>query len=179
MKTSKSTPWFNLYSTASKHNICVKQSRHRDLLWLSGCLFINLLLIGYVTYAYQFVLVIVVLSITLISILIANNRLGQITLLQFTVDEFSICSFQYRCEKKGVSAIAKKEQFQLLASSRYSFFGCWLHVVPLSNLSSSALFSYAINKKHKNKWFFIYRDSLSAQDFSRLSQVIRHLKETA
>jgi hypothetical protein len=179
VKTSNSTPWFNLYSTASKYNICVKQSRYRDLLWLSVYLFINLLLISYVTYAYQFVLVVVVLTITLISIFIANKRVRQLTSIQFTVDEFSICSFEYRREKTVLSAIAEKEQFQLLASSRYSFLGCWLHMAPLSNLSSSALLSYAINKKRKNKWFFIYRDSLSAQDFSRLSQAIRKLKETA
>jgi hypothetical protein len=179
VKTSNSTPWFNLYSTASKYNICVKQSRYRYLLWLSGYLFINLLLISYVTYAYQFVLVVVVLTITLISIFIANKRVRQLTSIQFTVDEFSICSFEYRREKTVLSAIAEKEQFQLLASSRYSFLGCWLHMAPLSNLSSSALLSYAINKKRKNKWFFIYRDSLSAQDFSRLSQAIRKLKETA
>lgn len=179
MKTSNSTPWFNLYSTASKYNICVKESLYRHLLWFSGCLFFNLLLISYVTYAYQFVLVIVVLTITLISIFIANKRVRQLTFIQFTVDEFSICSFEYRREKTVVSAIAEKKQFQLLASSRYSFFGCWLQMSPLSNLSSSALLSYAINKKPKNKWLFIYRDSLSAQDFSRLTQVIRKLKETA
>jgi hypothetical protein len=120
-----------------------------------------------------------VLTITFMGILIAKKRVGQLTSLQFTLDEFSICSFEYPCEKTVVSTIAKKEQFQLLASSRYSFLGCWLHMAPLSNLSSSALLSYAKNKKRKNKWFFIYRDSLSVKYFSRLSQVIRKLKETA
>ena len=183
MKTSNSTPWCNLYSTASKYNICVKQSQYRNLLWLSACLFFNLLLISYVTYAYQFVLVIAVLAITLMSILIAKKGNGQLTNVQFTVDEYSICSFECPLDNKAentvVSNVSRKEEFQLLASSRYSFWGCWLHMESLSNLSSSAFLSYAINKKSKNKWLFIYRDSLSTQDFSRLSQAIRQLKDTS
>lgn len=183
MKTSNSTPWCNLYSTESKYDICVKQSRYRNLLWLSSCLFFNLLLISYVTYAYQFVLVIAGLTITLMSVFIARKKNGQLTKLQFTVDEYSICSFEYPLENKAentvVSNVSRKEQFQLLASSRYSFFGCWLHMAPFSHLSSSALLSYAINKKPKNKWLFIYRDSLSTKEFSRLSQVIRKLKNTS
>jgi hypothetical protein len=172
-------PWCNLYSTASKYNICVKQSRYRNLLWLSSCLFFNLLLISYLTYAYQLVLVIAVLTISLVSILIAKKFNDQLTLLQFTLDEFSVCSFEDSFENKVVSTINRKEKFQLLASSRYSFFGCWLQMTPLSNLSSSALLSYAINTKSKNKCLFIYRDSLSREDFSRLSQIIRKLKETS
>ncbi len=62
-----------------------------------------------------------------------------------------------------------KEQFQLLANSRYSFFGCWLYMTPLP---------VTINKKSKTKQLFIYRDSLSAKDFSRLSQVIRSLSSS-
>ncbi len=179
MKTSNSTPWCNLYSTASKYDICVKQSRYRNLLWLSGCLFFNLLLISYITYAYQFLLVIVVLTITFMSILIAKKSNGQLTSLQFTLDDYGVCSFEYPLENTVISNVGRKEQFQLLASSRYSFFGCWLHMAPFSNLSSSALLSYAINKQSKNKWLFIYRDSLSTQDFSRLSQVIRKLTDTS
>jgi hypothetical protein len=183
VKTSNSTPWCNLYSTASKYNICVKQSQYRNLFWLSACLFFNLLLISYATYAYQLVLVIAVLTIVLMSIIIAKKKNGQLTSLQFTLDEYSVCSFEDAPDNKAenivVSHVSRKEQFQLLASSRYSFFGCWLHMAPFSHLSSSALLSYAINKKPKNKWLFIYRDSLSTQDFSRLSQAIRKLKDTS
>jgi hypothetical protein len=111
------------------------------------------------------------------SIIIAKKKNGQLTSLQFTLDEYSVCSFEYAPDNKAenivVSHVSRKEQFQLLASSRYSFFGCWLHMAPFSHLS------YAINKKPKNKWLFIYRDSLNTQDFSRLSQAIRKLKDTS
>jgi len=146
---------------------------------LGGCVFFSLLLISYVTYAYQFVLVIAVLIITVMSVLIAKQSNEQLATLQITLDEHGIFSFEYRLEKTGESTVDTKEQFQLLATSRYSFFGCWLHLVPLSNLSSSATLSYSIYKRRKNKRLFIYRDSLSAEDFSRLSQVIRKLNNSS
>lgn len=181
MKTLNSTPWCNLYSTALKYDICVKPSRYRNLLWLSGCLFFNLLLISYITYAYQFLLVIVVLTITFMSILIAKKSNEQLTTLQFTLDEYHVYSFEDLLENTIINNVSRKEHFQLLASSRYSFFGCWLHMAPLSNLSlaTAAPLSYTINKKGQKKWLFIYRDSLSAQDFSRLSQIIRKLTDTS
>lgn len=174
MKTTNLTPWCNLFSNESKkYNICIKQSRYRNLLFLGSCIVFSLLLISYVTYAYQFVLVIVVLTITLLSVLIAKKRSEQLTTLHFTLDENGVCSFEYTLENKIESPVDIKEQLQLLVSSRFGFFGCWLHMAPLSNLSSPA--PYAINKKRKKKWLFIYRDSLSVEDFSRLSQVIRKL----
>jgi len=175
VKTTNSIAWCNLFSIASKYNICIKPSRYRSLLLLSGCVFFSLLLISYVTYAYQFVLVIAVLNITVVSILITKQSNGQLATLQMTLDEHGVHSFGYRLENTLESTVDTKEQFQLSATSRYSFFGCWLHMVPLSNLSSSAPLSYTIYKRRKNKRLFIYRDSLSAQDFSRLSQVIRKL----
>jgi len=179
VKTKNSIPWCNLFSIASKHNICIKPSRYRSLILLGGCVFFSLLLISYVTYAYQFVLVIAVLIITVMSVLIAKQSNEQLATLQITLDEHGIFSFEYRLEKTGESTVDTKEQFQLLATSRYSFFGCWLHLVPLSNLSSSATLSYSIYKRRKNKRLFIYRDSLSAEDFSRLSQVIRKLNNSS
>ena len=115
------------------------------------------------------------------SIYIANKKNGQLTSLQFTLDDYGVCSFEYPLENTVISNVGRKEQFQLLASSRYSFFGCWLHMAPLSNLSlaTAAPLSYTINKKGQKKWLFIYRDSLSAQDFSRLSQIIRKLTDTS
>lgn len=176
MKTTNLIPWCNLFSTASKFNICIKQSRYRNLLFLGGVVFISLLLISYVTYAYQFVLVIAVLTITIISVLITKQGDEQVTTLQLTLDKYGICSFEHTLGNRAESTDDIKEQFQLLTSSQYSFFGCWLVMQPLSNISSTAPLFSVINKKRKNKLLFIYRDSLSAVDFSRLSQVIRNLK---
>lgn len=163
-------PWCNLYSNASKYNLCIKQSSNRSIFLLSGYIFFNLLLISYTTYAYQFVLVIVVLTMTVISVLIAKKNTKKLTTLQMNLDENGVCSFEYMLEPSVVSTVDVKEQFQLLASSRYSFFGCWLHMHSFESLTNT------INKKHKKKQLFIYRDSVSPEDFSRLSQVIRKLK---
>lgn len=110
------------------------------------------------------------------SILIAKQRNVQLTTLQVILDEHGVCSFEYMLENTVESKVDTKEQFQLLASSRYSFFGCWLHMVPLSNLYSPESLPNEINKRCEQKRLFIYRDSLSAKDFSRMSQVIRKLK---
>ena len=168
--------WCNLYSTASKYNICIKQSRYRNFLRLSGGIFFSLLLISYATYAYQFVLVIAVLTMTLLSIWIAKKRQGQLIRLQFTLDENCVCLFNDAPESTVESTFDKKEQFQLLASSRYSFFGCWLHMTALSNMYSPEPLPNKILKSSKKKLLFIYRDSLSSEDFSRLTQAIRVLK---
>jgi len=168
-------PWCNLFSTASKYNICIKPSRYRNLLFLAASVFFSLLLISYTTYAYQFVLVIAVITITIMSVLIAKQRNEQFTSFQLIVNENGVCSFEYMLENTDECTVNSKEPFQLLTSSRYSFFGCWLYMAPLSNLSSSGFLPNTINKKCKKARFFIYRDSLSAEDFSRLAQVIRKL----
>jgi len=110
---------------------------------------------------------------TLLSVLIAKQRGEQLATLLMILDEHGVCSFDSALE----STVGRKEQFQLLASSRYSFFGCWLHMSPLSNQYSSELLPNTKNKSDKQKRLFIYRDSLSTDDFSRLSQIIKKLKD--
>lgn len=62
--------------------------------------------------------------------------------------------------------------YQLLAGSRFSFLGCWLLLQPIvGNTGFNADYSQA------KKRVFIYRDSLSELDFSRLSNVITHLND--
>jgi hypothetical protein len=109
---------------------------------------------------------------TVISLQIAKKKFKQLTVLHMNIDENGVCSFESMLENSLESTVDAKEQFQLLVSSRYSFFGCWL------DMYSSKAMTKAINKKHKKKQLFIYRDSLSPKDFSRLSQIIRKLKET-
>ena len=176
MKTKNLIQWCNLFSNASKYNICIRPSRYRNLLLVSSGVLFSLLLISYATYAYQFVLVIAVLTITVLSVLIAKKKDEKFTKLHFLLDEEGVCSFQYTPENKLESTADRKEQFQLLTSSRFSFFGCWLCMAPLSTLTLSENLPCAINKRRKKKLLFIYRDSLSAEDFSRLSQVIGKLK---
>lgn len=178
MKIQNSIPWCNLFSTASKYNLCIKESRYRYLVILSGCTFSILLLIIYVTYAYLFVLVSVIFIITLLSLFSTKKKNEQLSTLQIIVDELGVCSFENIIEKKAESDkdLKEKEQFQLLSSSRYSFLGCWLYLVPLSNLYSSSFLIGRLGTKPEKKRLFVYRDSLSAEDFSKLSRVIRNLK---
>lgn len=175
MKTKNLILWCNLFSNESKYNICIKESRYRNLLLLNSGVFFSLLLISYVTYAYQFVLVIVVLTITIMSLFVAKSKDEQLTKLHLILDEEGVCSFEHATVNKIGSTADIKEQFQLLTSSRFSFFGCWLCMAPLSNLVLPEILPNAINKRRKKRLLFIYRDSLSAEDFSRLSQVIRKL----
>lgn len=107
---------------------------------------------------------------TAMSVLIAKINAKQLTAFYMSIDENGVCSFESMFDNSFESTSNVKEQFQLLASSRYSFFGCWL------DMDSTKLVNKSINKKHIKKQLFIYRDSLSSEDFSRLSQVIRKLK---
>ena len=115
-------------------------------------------------------LTIVVLMMTAMSVLIVKRNAKQLTAFYMNIDENGVCSFESMFENSVVSSSDVSEQFQILASSRYSFFGCWL------DMYSTKLLNNAINKKHIKKQLFIYRDSLSSEDFSRLSQIIRKLK---
>jgi hypothetical protein len=129
----------------------------------------------YLTYAYQLVLIIAVLTITLLSVLIVKGNHKPLTSCQMILDEKGVCSFENSANNTVNEVGASKEQFQLLSSSRYSFFGCWLHMTPLPHYPPSSYLSSGINKSDKKTWLFIYRDSLTAEGFSRLSQVIRNL----
>nr|WP_019028499.1 hypothetical protein [Colwellia piezophila] len=63
------------------------------------------------------------------------------------------------------------QRYQLVQVSRVSFIGCWLIMVP----SESVLSQRSIVVNHTLKQFFIFKDSISEQDFSRLARVIKQL----
>lgn len=144
---------------------------------LSGSTFFSMLLISYFTYSYQLVLMIIVLFITILSVLIAKKRQNKVVLLELSVDENCAIAFNDTNSNVEGSGHDKQERFQLLASSRYSFIGCWLHMAPLSNNDSLEFFPNSIFKSSNQKLLFIYRDSLSSEDFSRLSLIIRKLRD--
>jgi hypothetical protein len=133
----------------------------------------------YFTYAYQFALMVVVVILTIMGVVVAKRENRQPISLHVIFDESGIFSFEEPPKNKGESTRVEKKQFQLLSSSRYSFFGCWLHIEPLSNTYFSPRLPDGMNKIFNRKWLFIYRDSLTAEEFSRLSQIIRKIKSTA
>ena len=87
-----------------------------------------------------------------------------------------ICQFQQH----------QQQHHQLLACSRVSFLGCWL-VCSTTNNSSTLKESILENGKEREEtgnylisksklvYYFIYKDSLSAEDFARLSRTIKQL----
>jgi len=70
--------------------------------------------------------------------------------------------YQFELTPQGVCTFNGAEYYQLQTNSRFSFLGCWLTLMPATAQNTLL--------KGKKKQLFIYRDSLSEQDFSRLSR---------
>lgn len=63
-------------------------------------------------------------------------------------------------------------QYQLAKSSRVSVLGCWLC---FEQQSGNAIITPLAHANKPPQHWFVYRDSLSAQDYSRLTRVINNL----
>jgi hypothetical protein len=129
------------------------------MLYAGGLVALVLLPLFLFTYAYHLALVIVVLTLFLFGLWISKKPVQFVTGVNFELSREGDCSF------KG------NELYQLQESSRLSFLGCWLILQPKTPANSI----FNNNKAHKNKTLFIYRDSLSKQDLSRLANVIAQL----
>ena len=159
MKTANLTPWCNLYSSASKYNIYVTKSRYKALL-NAGCIVTSIvLLLLFFTYAYHLALVVASITFLLLSVLLVKQSPEHIILSRFELDSQGLCTFD------------GNKYYQMQVDSRYSFLGCWLILQPVTAVSTMANTS----NDNSKKVCFIYRDSLSNQDFSRLSNVISQL----
>lgn len=165
MKTPSLTPWCNLFSTASKYNITVKESKYKLMLYVSCAITLLALLMISFTHYYHFMLSIWVVLVFILGIWLASKK-DQKIVLRFLLHKEGLCSFLDSTE--GI------EHYQLLKGSQYSFLGCWLLLQPTSQLSNSNIIKQYINSCPKKR-VFIYRDSVSEQDFSRLSNVISQL----
>lgn len=64
---------------------------------------------------------------------------------------------------------ANSENYQLQSNSRFSFIGCWLVLSTSDNSLNLA------HHKKTRKQLFIFKDSISKQDFSRIANVINQL----
>jgi len=154
VKTTNLTPWCNLFSIALKYNIHVKKSCYKLVIITGGLLLLTILLIISFSYAYHLALALAAISFIVASVVVSQANTEQAELAYgFEINQHGICSFD------------GQEHFQLLSSSRLSFVGCWLTMNSLSALQPTA----------NLKQVFIFRDSLSAQDFSRLSLVMKNL----
>jgi len=152
------TPWCSLFSNASKFSISVKKSQYRTLFQITSVVVCLLLMLIFFTYAYLLALSIAVIFIILFGLL--NAKINQQPIdSTFEINSQGLCSFE------------DNNIYQVQANSRFSFLGCWL---VLQTLPSNGLLLNTEKNNFKNV-LFIYRDSLSKQDFSRLSRIISQL----
>ena len=156
-------PWCNLFSTASKYNVTVKKSRYQTIVYVGVVVVFVLLLLTFFTYAYHLVLTLAVIGIVLLGFLLTKQSRSQDAITAFKLTSQGQCSF------------AGNNHYQLHLNSRCSFLGCWLVLQPVVTVNSLSEQRQAAKTGSETKLLFIYRDSLSKQDFSRISQVITHL----
>ena len=82
----------------------------------------------------------------------------------------------------GQMKLNNGEFFSLLPNSRMSFIGCWLVMLnqdhAKNDLGIKTSPVYGQKKLHKH-YKFIFKDSLSQQDYSRLRRIISTLKHKA
>ncbi len=119
----------------------------------------SLFLLVTFSYRYLFALVVLVVSIIWLSIFVSLENNEKIT-DYFTLTEFGVISLK-----------DERFDYQLLASTRLSFLGCWLVLQPIRTNNQSGEDNGKLPLMH----WFIYRDSLNGQDFSRLVQVVKQL----
>jgi len=121
------------------------------------------------TFYYHFALILSVFSICLVGIYLASeNTLAHSMLYQISIDEQRQLKFTHQLinDSPTKSLEINHTLYQILPSSRLSFFGVWLHLSPIKN--ADKLFQ---SKKSVIR-LFIFRDSLSAKDYACLNQIL-------
>jgi len=109
------------------------------------------------------------MTFVLLGFLLAKQRSHHIIVSTFELNNQGLCTFD------------GNNHYQLQVNSRFSFLGCWLVLQPLTAQPLTVQPMFAVNSifndnnTSKETRFFIYRDSLSQQDFSRISNIITQL----
>jgi hypothetical protein len=108
---------------------------------------------------------ILVSSLILISLYFSFDNKGAFS-PYFTITSEGLVSINTDIEHEG------KTSYQLLEKSRLGFIGCWLSLQQTSVLISPR------NKINQtaSRQLFIFRDSLSEQDYARLISVLRQIR---
>ena len=155
----------NLFSVTSKFHVNIRQSRCRlCCIYLCCVIFVIVIIANISIYKnaelYQIILGCIVCSIIFIGIYNSGGSNRNL-----------LCSFMLTSDG-GISFSNEHSSYQLLASSRFSFFGCWLVMKPIIEGNR---FTKIDDPNYIIKKYFIYRDSLNGQDFSRLVKVLNSL----
>lgn len=160
MKIKNSTQWSNLYSNASKYNINVRDSQYKRAVYSVIGVFTSLIILVSFTFHYGIALLIAIISIISLSLFLSISRLNRPITSSLTLTKVGVVEFSN-----------DQVIYQLLPESRLSFFGCWLVLGP----SENTVTQHSNPNKKYPKQLFIFKDSLHAQDFSRLASVINQL----
>lgn len=155
----------NLFSEIEKYHIKIMYSYYR--LCLVYSLFVAAFIFAFITFSqylnarpYLIILAILALSILFVGVLNSTNQQKK---------KVNIAPYSFTLTAKGVLTFLNDDvSYQLCGKSRFSFLGCWLILAPLT------VKNIALQNKRK-KSYFIYRDSLSGQDFARIITVINSL----
>ena len=92
--------------------------------------------------------------------------------LYLNIHNTQTISYSFILTRSGELYLDKEPlAYQLVATSRLGFIGCWLIMLPIEN-SPNQEQSIA---KATTKQLFIFRDSLASQDFSRIANIIKQL----
>jgi len=136
--------------------------------------FVLLFVLVSFSYAYQMALVIAIVTLLTISVLLTKKNDNLTSVAQLQLSAQGECSWLcINNDIDGDTGDNNVEYFQLLATSRYSFLGCWLEFLPVSAMPLKN--KYLNTPCLKKRQLFIYRDSVSPQSFSRLVQTIKNL----
>lgn len=113
------------------------------------------------TFHYGIALWLAIISIISLSLFLSTSKTSKSLISSLTLTKSG-----------GVEFDNEQVSYQLLPESRLSFIGCWLVIIANDN----AVTQHSNPVKKYPKQFFIFKDSLHKQDFSRLAGVINQLK---
>lgn len=160
MKIQSSTQWSNLYSIESKYNINIRYSYYKLAAYSFIAILACLITLVIFTFHYTVALWIAIITTLAFSLFLSLRKAKKTIIGSFILT-------------KAGEVVLNNEQisYQLLPESRLSFIGCWLVLLPNQNAVTECSYS----EKKYPKQFFIFKDSLHEQDFSRLARVINQL----
>ncbi len=179
--TAKNSANSLLYNDSVQFQIILQPSKYADYLTSFLPLFVALLATMLLTLTGIFIKVIF-FTLSYIVLFFAQkyqqkNDKTKAQLSRFTLDVEGQCqlNFQYHLQEYTVEKT-------LSCHSRSSFIGCWLYfekdnpsLTSLARSPSTLLASSKANSLSINKSIFLFKDSLSEQDFARLARIIKEL----
>lgn len=167
-----STQWCNLYSVESKYNIDVNHSKNRQSIKQS-CFALYLLSFVYITSQIDFFITQDYLLIFLVTIcLLMVSGVGFFLLFKAAKNSKTN---QLVLHDNGLIDFDSQTSLSLHINSRIGWFGCWLILINELKADEQKIKIQrrsTYKKKSKSIKIFIFKDSLTTQDYARLTRKI-------